>query len=229
MYGNLLAEFENLLAPEAFLKDGTGFEVGTWRILALKSEEKLLDDSFVDAFPERFDTQSPEFQALYTKRYILDGMYHKIPKPILRRILLAQEQIPWNPKLKQILDSIPQLHRCLGVSVRTWRASHDNNPLAAYRAKSFNPQKYLDVIKQYENKIEAIFFSFDTPEAEALFKDVKIPRVNINLSSYSPIVQAALKAQILGNCGMILGDKLSTYIEAAWYMGGCRADITLIS
>ena len=227
-YANQLQGFEELLAPEAFSTE-SGYSVGTWRILPLHLEEKYLNDEFLDAYPERFDTNSPEFHQIYSKHHILDLKYHKIPKPIRRRILDAQEWIPWKPSLKQHLDTIPLLHRVLGVSVRTWRAPHDSCALAAHRAKSFNPQKYLDIIKQFENKVEAIFFSFDNPDAEKYFQDVKIPRLNPTIPSNSPLLQAAIKSQILGNCGTIVGDKDSTFLEVAWWMGKCQADVILIS
>ena len=131
--------------------------------------------------------------------------------------------------MKQMLDAIPLLHRVMGVSVRTWKASHDGCALSAHRAKSFKLQNYLDVIAKYENKVEGIFFSFDCPEAEELFKDVKIPRIKYKPdSSLTPIQKAALDAQILGNCGLLVGDKASTFPEVAWWMGGCRADVILL-
>lgn len=227
---NGLSEFEQLLDSDAFAPPNSkGYRVGCWRLLPLLDEQKLLDSSFVDQFPERYDTTSPEFNTMYPKARVIDGFYHKIPKAIQKRILLAQTWIPWSPKMKELLDSVPVLHRVLGVSVRTWKASHDDNALAAHRAQSFKPEKYLEIIKEYENKVEAIFFSFDNPEAERFFKDVKIPRVNLKSSSLTPIQKAALDAQILGNCGMIIGDKLSTFPEVAWWMGGCRADVILVS
>lgn len=227
---NGLAEFEQLLESDAFAPSNSkGYRVGCWRLLPLLEEQKLLDSSFLDQFPERYDTSSPEFNSMYPKARVIDGMYHKIPKAIQKRILLAQTWIPWSSQMKQMLDSIPLLHRVIGVSVRTWKASHDDNGLAAHRAKSFTPQKYLDAIAKFENKVDGCFFSFDSPEAEKYFKDVKIPRVNYKPNpSLTPIQKAALDAQILGNCGLILGDKLSTFPEVAWWMGGCRADIILV-
>lgn len=227
---NGLAEFQELLDSDAFAPRGTkGYKVGTWRLLPLLDEQKLLDSSFLDQFPERYDTTSPEFNSMYPKARVIDGFYHKIPKTIQKRILLAQTWIPWSPKMKEMLESVPQLHRVLGVSVRTWKAGHDTCQLSAYRAQSFKPEKYLEIIKEYENKVEGIFFSFDNPEAERFFKDVKIPRIQYKPNpSLTPIQKAALDAQILGNCGLLIGDKLSTFPEVAWWMGGCRADVILV-
>jgi hypothetical protein len=228
-YANELSEFQELLAPEAFAPVGTkGHRVGTWRLLVLQQEESLLDSSFQDKYPERFDTTSQEVSMMYSRRSVIDGFYHKIPKEIQKRILIAQTWIPWNPKMNQILTSIPLLHRVVGVSVRTWRAKHDTCALSAHRAKSFNVQKYLDVIAKFENKVEAIFFSYDTPEAEELFKDVKIPRMTMPSSDLTPMQQACLKAKILGSCGVLIGDRDSTFIEAAWWLGECRADVILL-
>ena len=230
VYGNRLQGFEELLDSDAIAPPGTkGYDYGSWRLPVIKMEESLLTPAFQDKYPERFDTDSWEVESMYSRRFTIDGFYHKIPKPILNRLIRATEWIPWKPQIQQHLQSIPLLHRVLGVSVRTWRAPHDTCALSAHRAKQFKPEKYLEVIKKFENKVEAIFFSFDNPEAEKYFKDVTIPRINIPLTQFSPLVQAATKAQILGNCGLILGDKESTFIEAAWYMGGCRADVILIS
>lgn len=231
VYANQLQGFEELLSSEAFTQTEKGYRVGTWRLLALNTEEHLLNDNFLDSYPERYDTTCPEFHALYSKRHILDAKYHRIPKAIQERILLAQGWIPWKPSIKQILDSIPLLHRVIGVSVRTWKAPHDNCALAAHRARGYNPQKYLDVIKKFENKVEAIFFSFDNPEAEKDFSSVTIPRLTFPEAErqHSPLMQAAIKSQILGNCGLIVGDKDSTFIEVAWWMGNCRSDVILIS
>lgn len=228
---NLLAEFNQLLDSDAFAAPNSkGYKVGTWRLLVTQEDEKLLDDRFLDKFPERFDTNSPEFHALYSKRHVIDGFYNQIPKPIQRRILLAQTWVPWSPQMKSLLEAVPQMHRIIGVSVRTWKASHDTCQLSAYRAQSFKPEKYLEIIKEYENKVEGIFFSFDNPDAEKYFKDVKIPRIKYSPPpSLTPIQRAAVEAQILGNCGLIIGDKLSTFPEVAWWLGQCRADIILVT
>jgi hypothetical protein len=42
------------------------------------------------------------------------------------------------------------------------------------------------------------------------------------------VYKRQIKAQILGNCGLLIGDKESTFIEAAWWMGKCQADIILV-
>lgn len=188
-----------------------------------------MKNPLLDEFPERFDTNSWEFEAFYSRRSVIDGYYHKIPRPILNRYIRALDWVPWKPELKARLDKIPLLHRTIGISVRTWQASHDDNPLAQFRARSFNPQKYLDIIKSYEGKVEKVFFSFDNPAAEKYFQDIKIPRISWSPNPLDPpIVTAAIKAQILGNCGLIVGDRLSTFIEAAWFMGKCQADVILV-
>ena len=228
VYANKLQGFEEILDSSAFYTH-PGSDFGCWRILPLKSEEHLLTPEFKDEFPERFDTDSWELYQIFSKSFTLDGFYHKIPRPILKRILWAQEQVPWKPELKQFLESIKPLHRVIGVSVRTWKAPHDTCALSAHRARSFNPQKYIDIINSFEGKVEGVFLSLDNPEVEPLFKDIKIKRIPFTPDpKWPPLVLAAIKAQILGNCGLLIGDRLSTYIEAAWFMGGCKADVILL-
>jgi hypothetical protein len=35
-------------------------------------------------------------------------------------------------------------------------------------------------------------------------------------------------AFVLGHCKVLIGDKVSTYPEVAWWMGKCQAEVVLI-
>jgi hypothetical protein len=230
-YANRLEGFEELLAPSAFAPPGTqGIEYMSWRLLTLHSEQKLLSEGFVDPYPERFDTDSPFLEQIYSRGKIIDLKYGAIPRPIQERICLAQEWIPWSDFLKQIFQGLPDLHRVLGVSVRSWTAPHDNNAQSYHRLRHFHPQKYIDAMRPYFSQCDAVFYSFDNPAVEPHFESAQIPlpRLHLTLPPLTPMQKAAVDAFVLGHCKVLLGDKVSTYPEVAWWLGKCKAEVVLI-
>ena len=224
---NRLEGFENLLLPIAF--DVSGFRighlVGTWRTLVPKSLERCVRDKIYAAkTPDIYDTTSEEFTKHYGKDREIDLMYFKTPELLQVYYLLALKQIPWNPFAASALSNNPfKGMRIIGVSVRSWQNPTElDNPMAQQRALFFNPSHYVQLINFVSREYDAVYLSFDNPKFKKNFVGLNIPII------LHPAESAFEKMACLSHCELLIGDRFSTFLECAWWLGCCRSQVRLI-
>lgn len=208
------------------------WRLGCWR-LALTHEESInLDQSYRDSYPEFFDCEWSAFNLKFARIRTIDGMYNRIPSYIKFRLCRAVMDIPWNSTMRELFQDIDRQlsgKTLVGVSVRSWKNQFEtSDPLAQHRAKSFDLEAYKKVVRKLSQRYE-IFMSFDAPELEEEFKDIPnrifLKDVGFHWKVATPYQKIAAKCYMLSRCKILVGDTRSTYIEAAWLLGCCSADL----
>jgi hypothetical protein len=230
-YANALEGFEGILDPSAYQPKCQGYAVDTWRLPVPVLLNHTLDERFTDSLGERFGTPCPEVQMIYSHDKVIDHKYQEIPQAIRDWYLRGQEWIPWSSWMRSAFTKVDEKFsgRILGVSVRTWRAPHDCGELNDRRVREFDVNVYLNHIKRFEGKVDAMYISFDNKDVEHYFKDIQIPRIELQEPPGLTTLQwATLKARALSRCSALIGNRESTFIEAAWWMGGCLAEVILV-
>ena len=231
---NRLHGFDEILSPGCF--DLSGCENGkffeTWRFAVKHREISFMGPRFRDQYPEFYDTDSPLIMNTFAKFYTVDGFYNDMPLPIREQLIAQTYVFPWSPFMLKLFYHCKTPPNTLGVSVRSWKAPHEkDDPLAQLRSKSFDVNLYKDHIKRemQSGSYAQVWISLDNEELRSYFTDIP------NQIHWSPPEQltlmqkAALKCRILGHCKAIIGDRQSTFIEAAWLMGHCQAKMTFIN
>ena len=215
-------------------KEDLLYRLGCWRLALTHKESIELDTSFRDQYPEFFDCEYIPFNLTYSRLRTIDGEYNRIPYCLKLSLTQAVASIPWNNdmcKLFYAIDQVTDGKRLLGVSVRSWKNKYElSNPLAQHRAKSFSIERYIQVIKEYMDDFDNVVLSLDNDTLESEFEWLKNRFVfdsNL-LEPYTPFQRIAAKAYMLSKCSLLIGDKQSTFIEAAWLLGGCRQHVLLL-
>ena len=233
-----LRGFSDILDTSLTASNGSeeGYRLGCWRIALTMEEAMMLDTTFRDRYPEFFDCEWEEFNLRFSRIRTIDGMFNRIPSELKMRLVRDVSLIPWNHQtlaLFKTIDEYTQYKIILGVSVRSWRNQWElYNPLAQERAKSFNVAIYKSHINRFQGPAE-LFLSFDNEEVELQFREFKRIRLE---DIFDPLTwklateyqKIAAKCYMLSRCYMLIGDNQSTFIEAAWLLGGCNQPVVTV-
>lgn len=229
-----LEGFQELLRPEAvnLANCVMGHRLGCWRFALLNPEAATLGPDWDDPYPEFWDCDWIEFNLRFSKTRKIDGFFQQIPLSIRASLASAVTVIPWNKKMKELFNDIHRQttgKQIVGVSVRSWRNCHElSNPLAAHRARSYDARAYQRAIVQNQGNCE-VFLSFDREDLEQDFQGVQ-NRFVLDMTgdvwkNATEFQKTAAKCYMLSRCcRTLIGDPRSTFIEAAWVLGGCSAN-----
>jgi hypothetical protein len=194
----------------------------TWRLLVLKGEEHLLDESFTDTLgkPELNVSLDP---AISTTR-IIDGKYNKIPEQICERVLRTLATLPFTPALHH--PALQPGQRILGISIRTWKAfSTDADGIQRIYSADAYKSAIARVIQEHP-EINTLYLSIDNHEYlhEYVGVEGRLQRVEFQPPpGLTDFQNSYLKCRWLSHAHIMIGHPLSTFIEMAWWFGGAKA------
>lgn len=191
----------------------------TWRLLVLKGEEHLLDETFADSHGKPELNQSLDPAISLTR--IIDAKYNMIPVPIRERILRILSTLPFTPALRQ--PPPPSGQTILGVSIRTWKAFDTD------AANTYSPDAYKSAIArviQENPEINTLYLSIDNHEYLHEYAGVegRLERVEFQPPPGLTEFQISyLKCRWLSHATIMIGHPVSSFIEMAWWFGGAKA------
>lgn len=194
----------------------------TWRLLVLKEEEHLLDESFTDSLgaPEL----NPNLDPAISLTRIIDGKYNKIPAPIRERILRTLATLPFTSSFP--LRNPQPGQRILGVSIRTWKAfSTDADGIQRTYSADAYKSAIARVIQEHP-EINTLFLSIDNPEYlhEYVGVEGRLQRVEFQTPfDLTDFQLSYVKCRWLSHAEIMIGHPMSTFIEMAWWFGGAKA------
>ena len=191
----------------------------TWRILVLKGEEHLLDETFTDSHgkPELNQTLDP---AISLTR-IIDAKYNMIPVPIRERVCRVLATFPFTPALHH--PPPPPSQKILGVSIRTWKAFDTD------AANTYSPDAYKSAIArviQENPDLTTLYLSIDNHDYlhEYVGMEGRLERVEFQPPPGLTNFQLSyLKCRWLSHAHIMIGHPVSSFIEMAWWFGGAKA------
>jgi hypothetical protein len=116
----------------------------------------------------------------------------------------------------------------LGISVRTWKSSHESNIDRPYQFATYR-DKILQIIQEHR-EVSTIVLSIDNQSFLEpylhLFEETE-KRVIIldRLKHWNPIQYAIIKVLVLSKCLYVIGNRISTFTELVFWFGKCRPQI----
>lgn len=219
---DLLTLHRNLVVADPADRNTRPIDVHSWR-LAVMPEDDL---------PAGF-ARSPEsrgFADADPDGRNIDFEYQRIP-PLLRRNYLDQlETLTPKSHLMEIVRTFAAERfgpDTVSMHLRTWLTDHwDRAPKR--NARYYDEAAYRRVIERHPDR--TIFLSADNAShASRLVADYGDRLITWDTdASLSAVESAYINLRLLGSNGHIVGSRLSTFTEMAWWYTGCRATVTLL-
>jgi hypothetical protein len=153
----------------------------TWRWLILKTEETLqehIPDRFFDG---KLILNDNKYKPLFTGNVTIDGNFDKslIHPVVYHRIMKAICSIEFKPIIYKNVDQYNiDFKSSLGISVRTWSASHEKNVNRKYDFKEYKKE----ILKAISHNIKTIVLSIDNKSSKIEKSYVKLIEYLLNWS-----------------------------------------------
>jgi hypothetical protein len=221
-----LGLYDTVLDSKYIYTDGPATLFGTFRLHVLKEEE----DEQTHIQTEFADIQvcgRPEFST----KTAIDLNYDPsiICNRVRTRLLTLFRSIKFQPQIHEWVDKHTRtidMASTLGISVRTWKASHERDIYRPYSA-----DVYKDAIrKEITNGISHVVLSVDTPDvANEYVSFISQFPVSVILLKRSPEQNetqfAFVKMLVLSKCAVFIGNRISTFSELVFWFGDCKPKV----
>ena len=223
-----LKDFDKIINNTVFSSNNK-HKVETWRLCVPRHLVSGINDNFKKSeFSSGLSTKSTEFLHFHNKDYFIDFLYN-IPNNIKDFYIKWIQNIPWTPIIREFMCSVEFRPDVLAVSVRSWNAKHEKHDQGAQmRAKNFNIKNYKELIittMKNNPQYKYVFLSYDNIDLKSDFDDIPNQIKLIDTEIKTSIIDILKNCIILGNCGGIIFNRISTYAEIAWWLGLCRAEM----
>lgn len=192
-------------------------KVYTCRLQLLKQEEKIQQNIPSDEWYFG-GLSNPLFHSLFSFSHQIDWNYDpsKIHPVVRDSFFTALDKIIFLPiihdEVTAFLSSVQQPF--LGVSVRTWKASHERNIKRPYQSDT-----YMKMIRNVstEHQLNQIVLSIDNEEF--LEPYVTLPNVTVirKPAHFNALQYAAFKMLVLSHSAHFIGTRTSTFTELVFW------------
>ena len=221
---------------ERFIFKGKGNKelekVYTCRLLILAHEEPYqqdipMEEWYVDGL------ENPRFRHLFTCKRRIDWNYDAslLDDRVKDRIFKTIDSIRFTDMVYHEVQRLAGMFAdqpALGISVRTWKSSHESNIDRPYQFAMYR-DKILQILQEHP-EVSTIVLSIDNqsflePYLQ-LFEETK-KRVIIldKLKHWNSIQYAIIKALTLSKCSYVIGNRISTFTELVFWFGKCKPQI----
>lgn len=222
-----LGRYDTVLDPKHIYTGGPRMDFYTCRLLVLRSEEEE-QQTILNEFQYTNGCGNPMLNHHYSNHVLIDWNYDpsRISPRIQERILRTIETIRFQP---HILDRVSaytshfQPGRVLGISVRTWKASHEHNI-----DRPYNRQTYLNAIAPYLPDCSTVVLSVDNESVLPEYMDAlqhKHVLVLRHDETENDTQHAFIKMLVLSKCDVFVGNRISTFSELVFWFGGCKHQV----
>lgn len=183
-----------------------------------------------DDVPAGFSTVHERFERAWGKPFspvipenkTIDLEYHRIPQKVIDAYVPAFDQIRIAEPILDIVNNFSEKNfgsDVVSVHIRTWIDAEKRKSLA-YKLK-----EYTELMDKYDDK--RFFIATDDrsilPVLEERYGEERI----ISYYSSHPEIDSMVDLLLISKNSAIIGAPFSTYTEAAWWMGGCKATVQI--
>jgi hypothetical protein len=198
--------------------------VRTARLLLLKSEESLQENIPSEEW-YLGGLDNPKYHHYFSLTKAIDWNYNPDTlNPLVKnRIFQNIDKISFKPVIDAIVKKVQESFQneiTLGLSIRTWNASHENNIKRAYNSETYF-SKIEEVLNNHKD-INKIVISIDNHQYAdkylEYFKNRNLKCLILNKNERINDIQYALiKALILAKCNYFIGNRISTFSELVFW------------
>lgn len=226
-YDNYIYGQYQTILDDKFIFKGSSHKklekVTTRRLLVQKNEEEFQKDIPSEEW-YMGGLNNYKFNYLFSFSKRIDWNYdpNKVHPFVKRRIFAIIDKIIFRPIITDMVNSISEpfkLKRTLGLSIRIWKASHENNINRAYNFETYK-DKILEVLDKHKD-INMIVISIDNhtflSQFQELFNEKNIETIVLNKTDINDIQYSTIKALVLAKCNYCIGNRISTFSELIFW------------
>lgn len=206
------------------------------RLSMLKSEEvEYLTLYATIGVKRRFNKYGMKNSDLkpYFSPYNVDEVLNRslIPSSMVKRVLGSIRRVKFKQKLIDRANALTDglIHPSLGISVRSWTASHEKHENLSHL--DYSQSKYekviTDIILSHSKHIKSLLIAFDNPDLVMSYKPF-LDRLQVQVFYFShaadvtPIEKGFIEILSLSKTNYLIGDSRSGFIRTIFWMGECR-------
>jgi hypothetical protein len=234
----MLGEYSSILDEKHIFKGQAEKPIETfytWRLSLLKSEDEIQEhienEYSIHFYPPGIGNQ--KLNKYYSSIKTIDLCYdpEKIHPIVRERILNNFNKLKFKPLITDLVEKIHTIFKddnSLGISIRTWKATHENNIHREYSVEIYK-KKIREVLNENKN-INRIIISIDNEdfleEYFEFFQELKIPCLVLDLAlDLNKLQIGIIKVLTLSKCKYFLGNRISTFSELVFWFSKCQTKV----
>lgn len=224
-----LAAYQTVLHPKHLWQGDSRVPLYTCRLRVLVREhegQQHLPTEHAD-----YAWHQPELDALYSPN-LIDWHYDRdaLSLDVMDRVHRSLDGIELLPNITdRVAGLVGQVQgRSLGLAIRTWKAAHEQGVQRPY-----SERVWLDAIQAELQDVETVVVCadrLDTLEAYCGFLAHWPVRLVVpaSVSVDNPTQAAFIQMATLAACDVLIGSRISTFTELAWWWGRNRARVVAL-
>lgn len=234
----ILGNFDTVLDEKYIFKeiDKQNFRIepfSSCRWLILKEEENIQKDlPYEYSNYNSVDLNNAKYKDMFTPKVTIDHYYDKIliHDDVYNRFMKVIKSISFKPIIYNELNEYNiDFENSLGISVRTWTASHEHNINRKY---SFEIYKNAIIEMLSKNPhIQTIVLSLDNEIVESQYIELLNKYQNITKiiiyreREVNHLQYVIIKMLLLSKCGYFICNRISTFSELVYWFGECKQKV----
>jgi hypothetical protein len=236
----ILGNFDTVLESKHILNasDINNYNIepfSSCRFLILKSEENIQKDlPYEYSDYNNVDLNNKKFTHLFTPKVTIDHSYDRslIHDDVYNRIMKAITQIKFQPIIYDELNKYNiDFNTSMGISVRTWTASHEYNIRRKYSTKIY--KNAIDAMITQNPNIKTVVLSLDNEIVEREYMQILNAHPGLKVIIYretnvNHLQYVIIKMLLLSKCGYFICNRISTFSELVYWFGGCKQKINAL-
>lgn len=205
------------------------------RWLILKEEESIqIDLPYEYSNYNAVDLNNPKYTHLFTPKVTIDHNYDRslIHDNVYNRFMKIIRSISFQPIIYSEVNKYENKYKIdfetsLGISVRTWTASHEYNINRPYSFDIY--KKAITEVLSNNPQIKTIVLSLDNERIEPEYIEL-LQKYDVNINIYretdmNHLQYIIIKMLLLSKCGHLICNRISTFSELVFWFGECRQHV----
>jgi hypothetical protein len=225
-----LGGYDSVLDEEHIYSGGPCEHFYTCRLLVLREEEDE-QENILNEFQYTNGCGNPNINHHYSLTKLIDWNYDasRLSVRVRERILRAIDGIRFQERILRSVESYVSQFRqgkTLGISVRTWKASHEQNI-----DRPYDFQVYANTIRQFLPSVSTVVLSVDNESVVPEYMDLLQNKHVIVLypqDTENETQRAFIKMLTLARCDLFIGNRISTFTELVFWFSRCKSQVTTV-
>lgn len=200
------------------------------RWLILKKEEHIQKDlPYEYSNYNAVDLNNPKYTYIFTPKVTIDHYYDRrlIHDDVYFRFMKVIQSLVFKPIIYNEINKYNiDFEKTLGISVRTWTASHEFNINRKYSFEIY--KNAINDVLAKNPSINTIVLSLDNEIVESEYRELLKNYPNIIIfreTNVNHLQYVIIKMLLLSKCGYFICNRISTFSELVFWFSECKQKV----